>query len=373
MMEKGISRENAIIRTSLAGIVVNVFLAAFKLTVGIASNSVSIIADAINNLADMMSSVITIIGTRFSEKEPDRRHPFGYGRSEYISSLIIGIVILYAGLEAFKSSVERILHPEANDYSTATLVVISAAVVVKILIGLYTKKRGQRLQSQALIASGAESLADAVMSAATVLAAAVLLLTGYNIEAWVGAVISLFIIKPGIETIREASSKILGEGADLKLASAVRNSILSFPEIEGVYGLVIHSYGSGRLMGSAYVELSDRYTVAWVDNLQRAVTARVKNDTGVTMLGLSMCAINTHSEDAIQAREKVRRLVEETEGAVQLHGFYIDRVDKTINFAVSKEFGVRSRESVYNELYQKVCSAFPEYSIKITVEHDLTE
>ena len=269
------SRNKAIVRTSVVGIGANLFLAAFKLAAGLAANSVSVLADAINNFSDMLSSLITIIGTRLLEKEPDRRHPFGYGRIEYLASLLIGMIIVYAGIDALRRAVDRILHPEASAFSALTLLVISVAVLIKIGIGLYTKKRGKALDSHALTASGIDALSDAAVSASTLAAALVFLVARVNIEAWVAAAISLLIIKTGLETLRETVGALLGERVDTGLAHAVRNAICSFPEIEGVYDIVIHSYCKDRLLGSAHVELSDPFTVAWVDNLQRAVTRKV--------------------------------------------------------------------------------------------------
>jgi len=309
-------RNNAIVRTSIVGIGANLFLAVFKLAAGLAANSVSVLADAINNFTDMLSSLITIIGARLSEKEPDRRHPFGYGQIEYLASLLIGMIIVYAGIDA---------------------------------------------------------LSDAAVSASTLAAALVFLFTGVSIEAWVGAAISLLIIKTGLETLRETVGSLLGERTEAGLAHEVRNAICSFPEIEGVYDIVIHSYGNDRLLGSAHVEISDQFTVAWVDNLQRAVTRKALEETGVEMLGLSVYARNTQSQEVMDAQRTLQHIVDETEGASQLHSFYIDFVDKTMSFEVVLVFGARSRESLRDELQRKVLAAFPEYDIAIAVEYDFTE
>ncbi len=367
------NRNDAIIRTSAVGIAGNLLLAVFKLIVGTAANSVSIITDAINNIADGMSSLVTIIGTRLSEKEPDKEHPFGYGRIEYLSSLIIGLLITYAGFDALRTSVLRIIHPEPVKYSAVTMIVVASGVLVKVMIGLYTKRRGEELSSQPLVASGIDALNDSIGSTAIFLAAIIYLMSGHAVEAWIGIAISLLIMKNGVVTLRETASGILGEAADMKLAAAVRKSIQSFPEIDGVYDIVIHSYGKERLVGSAHIEVSDQLTVAWVDNLQRAVIRKVKEDTGVEMMGLSIYAINTSSEATIAIREAVRNIVRNTEGGKEMHGFYIDLVDKTMNFEAVLEFEVRSMESFRTELLEKVKKAYPEYDIQINVLHDFTE
>lgn len=197
------NRSEEIIKTGFVGIACNVFLAVFKFAVGLLSNSVSIRMDALNNLTDALSSVITIVGTKLSERKPDRKHPFGYGRIEYLTSLMIGIFILYAGFGALRESVFRIIHPEPVDYSVRSLVIVAAAVIVKILLGLYTSKRGRLLDSAALAASGHEALIDSVTSAATLVAALIYVFSGASIEAYVGAVIAILIIKAGADLLRE--------------------------------------------------------------------------------------------------------------------------------------------------------------------------
>ena len=366
-------RNRAVVKTSWINIAANLFLSALKLTVGSLANSVSIITDAVNNISDALSSAITLIGTRLSEKAPDRRHPFGYGRVEYLVSLVIGIIILYAGIETLKSSVERIITPESNEYTAVTLIVIAAAVIIKVFLGLYTKRRGEELYSSPLKVSGKESLHDAIESAAALAAAVIYLTLGISIEAWIGAVLSLLIIKMGLDLLKETAGFILGKSADGKLASAVRRSISSFPEVEDVYGIVIHSYGWGHLMGSAHVEVSDRFKVAWIDNLQRAITRKVREDTGVEMLGLSVYAVNTHSEETVRIRETVRDIVAGTDGAVGMHGFYIDLADKTMSFDVVLEFGVKDEETLRCDILRRVKEVCPEYDISVTLSHEFTD
>ena len=308
-----------------------------------------------------------------SAKKPDRSHPFGYGRVEYLASLAIGVLILYAGLDAFRKSLERILHPQSNDYSLVTLILVTAGIAVKLLLGLYTKKKGAELDSGALRASGRDALVDSVVSTATLVAAIVQMLSSCSIEAWIGVGISLFIVKMGIDTLRESTGIILGQSTDLKLAAAVRKSIRSFPEVEHVYDIVIHSYGKEKLFGSAHVEVDDRYTVAWIDNLQRAIERRVWDETGVEMLGVSIYAINTKSPDVVAAREAVREAVSATEGTRHMHGFYIDLVDKTMNFVVEVGFGVREPEAISDEVLRRIKEKYPDYEFKIAVTYDFTD
>ena len=191
-------RDKKIIRTSIIGIGANVLLAAFKAVIGLASNSVAIVLDAVNNLSDAMSSLITIIGTKLAAKEPDRKHPLGYGRIEYLSAMIISAIVLYAGITALVESVKKIIDPATPDYSTIGLIIVGAAVLVKILLGRYVEGVGKKVASDSLIASGKDALFDAVLSFSTLVAAVIYIFWHVRLEAWLGAIIALFIIKAGL-------------------------------------------------------------------------------------------------------------------------------------------------------------------------------
>lgn len=219
------SREQRIIRTSIIGIIANVLLAGFKAAVGLISHSVAITLDAVNNLSDALSSLITIIGTRLAQKAPDKKHPLGYGRIEYLSATIISVIVLYAGVTSFIESVKKIMHPEASDYSAVALLIISVAVAVKILLGTYVRRVGREVSSDSLVASGSDALFDSVISASTLAAAILYLTVGIRVEAWLGAAISVIIIRSGIDLLRGTTSEILGERINHELARNVKKTI----------------------------------------------------------------------------------------------------------------------------------------------------
>ena len=185
-------RERTIVRTSITGIVTNLLLVGFKAFVGLLSHSIAVILDAVNNLSDALSSVVTIIGAKLGAKQPDRKHPLGYGRIEYLSSMIVAALVLYAGITSLVESVKKIISPEPADYGTVSIVIIAVAIVVKLALGRYVKKRGEKVNSGALIASGSDALFDAVLSASVLASAIVLLIWGVSLEAYVGVVISVW-------------------------------------------------------------------------------------------------------------------------------------------------------------------------------------
>lgn len=355
------------------GIVGNLFLACFKFAIGGITNSIAIITDAVNNLTDILSAVITIVGTRLSDKEPDRKHPFGYGRLEYLTTLVISGIILYAGITVLIESVHRIIHPEPSTYSRATMIIVFVAVLVKIAMGIYAKRKGAELDSAALTASGHDAIDDSLETAAAFIAAVIYVEAGISLEAYVGIVISILIMRTGIETLHEMISVILGERVDVSLAARVRESIMSFPEIDGVFDLVIHNYGKEKLYGSAHIEVPDVLTAGWVDNLQRAVTRKVLQDTGVEMLGLTIYAENTRDAQVIQMKEDIRKVVLSKDSVIGMYGFYLDKIDKEIKFDAVTDFEVSDREAVRRELVEEVSKLYPDYSISIAMKRDISD
>ena len=242
MKEKALERDKKIIQTSIVGIVANVFLAAFKTFVGLTANSIAIVMDAVNNLSDAASSIITIVGTKLAGKQPDKKHPFGHGRVEYLSAMLISFLVLYAGITALVESVKKIISPEKPDYSSVALIIVAVAVVVKIVLGRYVKKVGEEVNSDSLINSGEDATLDSIISASTLVAAGIYILFHISLEAWLGAIIAVVIIKSGIEMLQETISKILGERVDAQLARDIKETVKSFPDVSGAYDLVIHNH-----------------------------------------------------------------------------------------------------------------------------------
>ena len=191
------NRNKVIVKTSVVGIVTNVILASVKAVIGLMANSIAVVLDAVNNLSDALSSIITIVGNKLSRKLPNEKHPLGYGRIEYLTAMVIASIVIYAGITSCVESVKKIIHPEAADYSTISLVIIASAVVVKVVLGRYVKSQGERVNSGSLIASGSDALFDAILSLSVLASALIFIFTGLSLEAYVGVLISIFIIKAG--------------------------------------------------------------------------------------------------------------------------------------------------------------------------------
>ena len=368
-----LSRDKIIIRTSITGIVANVLLAAFKAVVGAIAGSIAIVLDAVNNISDAASSLITIIGTKLAAKEPDRKHPFGYGRVEYLSAMIISVIVLYAGITSLIESVKKIIEPETPDYSAVTLIIVAAAVLVKIFLGRYVKKTGERVNSDSLINSGKDAVLDSVISASTLVAAVIFLLTGLSLEAWLGAVISIIIIKSGIEMLRETLSEILGERTDISLAKEIKKTVLSFPEVSGAYDLVLHNYGPDNYNGSIHIEVPDTLSASELDELIRSITMKVYLEQNVILTAIGVYSLNTKDEKAVEMRNAISSLVLSKEHVLQMHGFYVNEEKKTIRFDVIVSFDAKDRRAVYEEICSEVAALYPDYSLEIVLDTDFSE
>ena len=366
------NRDRVIIRTSIVGILTNVLLAAFKAVVGIASHSIAVTLDAVNNLSDAMSSVITIIGTRLAAKLPDRKHPLGYGRVEYLSAMIVSGLVLYAGITSAVESVKKIIHPEKPDYSVISLVIIGVAVVTKILLGRYVKAQGERVNSGSLVASGSDALSDAILSGSVLLCALLFTLTGLSLEAWVGVVISGFIIKAGIEMMRETLDEILGGRADPELTGQIKKLLNQDEAVRGAYDLILYNYGPDRNYASVHVALPDTMTIREADRLTRRTEARVYKETGVIITGMGIYSYNTAPGEAADIENDVRSRALAHDWVLQLHGFYLDQESKEMIFDAVMSFAIDPREGL-KTLYDEIHAAYPDYELTITPDVDVSD
>ena len=367
------SRDQVIVRTSVIGIVTNVFLAAFKAIIGILSNSIAIVLDAINNISDAASSIITIVGTKLAGKEPDKKHPFGYGRIEYLSAMVIAIIVLYAGITSLEESVRKIITPEAPEYSVVALVIIAVAVVVKLLLGIYVKKTGERVNSDSLVNSGEDAKLDAVISTATFVAAIIYMIFGISLEAWLGAIISVVIIKSGLEMLKDTISKLLGEKAGTELVVQIKNIVTSFPDVQGAYDLVLNNYGPDRFLGSIHIEIPDTYSASEMDELIRKITDKVFMECNVYLTAIGVYSQNTKDKDIVSMQEKIKTIALGYKNVRGVHGFYLDKENNKARFDMVISLDENDRYQLYKNIMEKLCQEYPGYEFNVAIDTDFTE
>ncbi|WP_288154523.1 cation diffusion facilitator family transporter [uncultured Sharpea sp.] len=366
------NRNAVIIKTSIIGIATNVLLAIFKAIVGLLANSIAVVLDAINNLSDAMSSIITIVGTKLAGKSPDKKHPLGYGRVEYLSATLISFIVLYAGIASLRESIKAIISSSKPDYSTLTLVIIIVGVVTKIILGRYVKSVGVKMNSASLINSGEDATLDSIISASTLVAAVIYLLFHISLEAYLGAVISIIIIKSAIEMLRDSLSDILGERVAGELSKKVKKVINSFDGIYGSYDLVLNSYGPNRYIGSVHIEVADYMQVDELDELSRKIAKKVYDETGVILTGIGVYAFNTKDNEVAKMRTDITHLVMAHEGVIQVHGFYVNKEEKRIQLDVIFDFSI-DRDHLYKHIYKDIEEAYPGYTIVMQLDSDVSD
>ncbi len=347
-------------------------LAAFKAVIGLMSNSIAVTLDAVNNLSDALSSIITIVGTKLAGKLPDKEHPLGYGRIEYLSALIVAGIVLYAGITSAVESVKKIITPEEPDYSMVALVIIASAVIVKIILGKYVKAQGEKVNSGSLVASGADAMFDAVLSFLVLVSAIIFLATGISLEAYVGALISVFIIKSGIDMIRDTLDEILGKRTDKAISKQIKEILTSEPEVRGAYDLILYNYGPNKDLASVHIELPDTMSVKDVDKLTRKVEAKIYEQTGIILAGMGVYSYNTEDSEAARMQNEVREKVLAHDWALQFHGFYVDIAAKEMRFDVVISFDIKPQEGL-QILYEEMKKAYPEYTVHIISDVDISD
>ena len=367
------SREKIIVRTSIIGIIANALLAGFKAFVGIVTGSIAIILDAVNNLSDALSSVITIIGTKIANKGQDKEHPLGHGRVEYLTAMIIAVIVLYAGITSLKESVMKIIHPELPEYTTASLIIVGVAIFVKIGLGLYVKRTGESVKSESLTNSGADALNDSIISASTLVAAIIFILTGLSLEAYLGVIISIIIIKAGIEMLQSAYDQIVGVRIDAEMASGIRKTVSSVEGVYGVYDLLLHNYGPEFVLGSVHIEVPDTMTADKIDTIEREVQEKVLRENNVIMTSVGIYSRNTTNSRAANVRAKIIKMLRDHDYILQMHGFYFNEEEKRIQFDVIIDFDAPDRLALYNHIVQEVREAYPDYEVNVALDVDLTD
>ena len=365
-------RSTQIIRTSWIGIAANVLLAAFKAGVGILASSVAIVMDAVNNLSDALSSVITIVGTKLSQRPADRKHPFGFGRIEYFSAIIIAVIVLSAGITSFIESVKKIFHPTEPSYTTVTLVVIVVAIAVKIVLGLYVKRKGTQLKSDALIASGSDALFDAIITLATLVSAGIMLLWNVSIDGYLGALISLVIIKAGIEMLASPVNELLGTSIPAELTSQIKQEVSEFEGVHGVYDLILHNYGPDVKIGSLHISVYDTMSAHDIHGLTRKITTQMFVRHGIIMT-VGVYAIATGKNKMSELQTQVIQTLSAHQEIVQVHGFYYSERDKMLSVDVVPDISVHDDAALIAQLTAEIQPLVPGMDVVVVVDHNYSE
>lgn len=363
------NRNNQITRVSIVGIGANAMIATFKVIIGLLSNSIAVLLDAINNVSDALSSAITIVGVKLAGRKPDSKHPFGYGRVEYFSAILVAGIIFAAGASSMRESVNAIINPEPTSFTWISVMVIVVAIVGKLILGRYFIARGKTLNSDALVASGLDASYDAVLSAATLLGAAISILWSINIDGYIGVVISAFIIKAGIEMLLDPLGKVVGKRIEGDLASAIKSKAMEVPGVLGAYDLILHDYGPDKAIGSIHIEVSNTLSSQQIQKICRKVSILVNREFKA-MMTVGIYIMNDTDPEVIASREDIRQMALSYEGVLQMHGFFIDEEEIAFDIVVSFD---HDAAAISHKLKEQIADKYPGKTILINIDTKYSE
>ena len=368
-------REKYGVLAGAVGILLNLLLSAGKLFAGLATGSISITADAFNNLSDAGSSVVTLVGFKLAGQKADAGHPFGHGRAEYLAGLFVSLMILLVGVELGKSSIEKILRPEAVDFSLVSVAILGAAILVKLWMGRFNRALGKQIGSAAMEATAVDSLTDAAATAAVLAGTLVSRFAHVNIDGWMGLAVAVFILRSGWGAAKDTINPLLGERPDPELVRDIRDLVLSHPQVAGMHDLIIHDYGPGRRLCSFHAEVPQDADILAahdaIDHIEREIQETFGIETTV-----HMDPIATDDEKVNQLRLQVSALAQAVEPEMTIHDFRVVRGPTHTNVIFDAVVPHRCRltdEEVRQRLSRAVSALDPAYQTVIQLDRAYTE
>ena len=364
-------RNKVIIRTSILGIVVNIFLVIFKAIIGFMANSISIVLDALNNLTDVLSATITIIGTKLANKAPDKEHPYGHGRAEYFTALVIAGIILFAGIAAGRESILKIMNAEKADYSIISMAIIAVAVITKVALSKYVKEVGKNVNSQSLVATGEDAFMDAILSFSTLLAAIISYFWKISLEGFLGIVIAVFIIRAAIKMLKETIDSMLGKRAEADIAQKVKDRIVKFKEVQGAYDLNLHNYGPSKIVASVHIQVRNDMTAEEIHILTREIEYQIYKEFGIA-LTIGIYAANDKGEFG-EIKKYLESIIKGYNHILQIHGFYVDKENSNVYFDIIIDFEEEDKEKIKKEIIKILKEKYPKYNYNVIIDSDITD
>jgi len=352
------------------GIICNLLLFAAKLTVGILSGSISVSADAVNNLSDASSSVVTMIGFRLASKPADKKHPYGHSRYEYFAGLAVAAIIIFIGIELAKSSIERIIRPEAVDFSPALVIVLVLSIAVKLWLSLFNGTLGKRINSKALAATAADSRNDVISTLAVLVSCVVGKFTGLMIDGYVGIFVAAFILRSGIGIAGDTINPLLGEAPDEQLVHLLGKKILSHDLVLGIHDLIVHDYGPGRRFASVHVEMDCRIDPMTAHERIDEIEHEIKKDMNIDLV-IHYDPIVTDDDEINKVKKKVTDILDGIDSGFSVHDFRMVKGSASSNviFDLVVPGGFEDKEDEIREKIESgLCTGEMKYRTVITFD-----
>lgn len=361
------SRESIIAVTSGLGIFVNIALALIKVFIGLLVSSIAIVSEGVNSAADAMSALITLVGAKLAQKHPDEKHPFGYGRIEYLVSLVIAVLILVTGIQMVISSVKMIFHPEELSVSYVALAIVAGTAVIKFFLGIYTIKMGKKADSSALIGVGMEGRNDSFASVITILSSLIFLIFHISVDAYAGILISLLIIKAGLEVLKDTISDILGRPGEHELAVQLYREIRKTDGIISAADMMLHNYGPDAWSGSVNVEIDHNKTVGEIYQFLHKLQLHIMHEYQVTMV-FGVYAVDNEHAQIKELRRQIGEFVRNHEHLKSYHAVYMDEKDHKIYCDFIVDYKLQDWETLREEFTRYIAESYPEYEVELVIE-----
>ena len=361
------NRDSVVVVTSALGIIANILIAGLKVSIGVLASSIAIVSSGVNNATDALTSVLTLVGTKLSAKRPDEKHPFGYGRIEYLTSLVIAGMILFSGLEMLQSSVDRIFHPAQMYISTIMLSIIAVTAVIKYFLGVYMIRTGERVDSGALVAVGIEGRNDAYVSLMTLLSAGLFLVLGWDIDAYAGVFTSVIILKAGFDVLRETVSVLLGKPGQEELAREIYKELRADPMVVNAADMMLHNYGPETWSGSVNLEINHDVTVGEVYQQLHQLQLRIMHEYKVTMV-FGIYAVDNDHERIRQLRQEVAAFIQTQEHVCSFHALYIEPGTERIYCDFVVDYKLKDWDGLERQFKAYLAERYPNSQVELTVE-----
>ena len=365
------NRDKQIIKVSLYGILTNIALVIFKSIVWLLANSIAIVLDAVNNLSDVISSLVTIIGIKLSNKKPDKEHPFWHGRIEYFAAVIIAVIILVAWIAALKESIEKIIHPVTTNYTIVTLLVVTVAIFVKIILWRYFKKQWKKLNSGSLVASGIDALNDSLISLSTLIGALISIFFHIWLEWYLWIIISIFILKAWIEILKDTIREIIWTRANPELITKLKSKILSYEWVLWVYDIMLHNYWPNKIIWTAHIQVNDDMTAKEIHRLTRSIQIMIYNELWI-FITIWIYASNNEWEFG-KIQKELNQIIKNYENIIQMHGFNVDDSTNNISFDLIFDYKEEHPEKIVKKIKKEIKNRFPDYEYHVIIDSDISE
>lgn len=362
-----VNRDLVIARTSTLGIVVNVLLATVKVVAGLLASSIAIVSEGVNNAADALTSVLTLVGAKLAGRHPDEKHPFGYGRIEYLTALVIAVVIIVSGVQMLIESVKLMFNPEPLAISYVSLAIVAVSAVVKYILGAYTVRRGREVSSDALVGVGADCRSDAYVSVITIVTAVVFLVTGVSIDAYAGVVMSAVVLKAGVEVLMKTVSELIGRPGERELAEKIYELVRKTPGVAGAADMMLHNYGPGAWSGSVNVELDHALSVGEVYAVLHKLQLQIMHEQRVTMV-FGVYAVDNDHDESVRVRRAVAEFVKGHEHVKSFHAVYLEPETDRIYCDLIVTYALRDWNALREEFLAYMRNRFPGHGIELTIE-----